>query len=632
MAVSRAAASAASHKILIALPNQITLELFLRGDGPWILGASHDCDIPIRARGVSRRHLRLSRDGQGLRFEDLNSTNGTILNGSRVAQGTLPEGVALQIGESSIMLGDSQTGKWPAPSLPAMIRPLSFATILDPSGGTGLEDADRRHFSVDDVAHLVGRFLAESRIGQEWAMICKFVGESLRCSTVRCYEWVGDQLALKGGFGDFPEERLSLETVQQIASLSTVGSLEATVGGEALIVVHIPVTFNDKKICFLGAASSGGDPVVRFQEILPVLYVLCRLILRWAEELSSREVRVAQLTERIRDIEAGLAANPDAAEPIVGQSPSLLQEIRSADKVAPADIPVLLVGPTGSGKELFARRIHRLSKRTSGPFIPINCASIPENLLESELFGVERGAYTGADRSRTGLFERASGGTLFLDEIADLPMSLQPKLLRVLEEKRVWPLGGGRPKEVDVRLLAATNQDPSNLIRQGRFREDLYYRLAGGVLRIPPLSQRGPDTLLLANYFLHVANREFGKAVRGFEDEAAAALLQYTWPGNVRQLQAVIKQVVLLEEDVLIRKEAVLHAVGRFQEGAGGSVSRWSLPWPQALEKFEEEYFRRRLAHHKGSVTALAKELGMTRANLYIKMKKLGIKPGEEPE
>jgi DNA-binding NtrC family response regulator len=621
----------AKIQLRVSLAQQAYFDVFLAGGGPWVLGSSLDNEVPIRARGVSRRHVELAMEEGRLRFKDLGSTNGTFLNEERASEGMFREGAVLRLGDVVLRVLDSATASLSPAALAEGLRAVSLTSLGPASSPATPAAGNHRQFTMDDVAALVGSFLSEGRTGQEWAMLSRFIRETLSCDSVRCYEQVEEGFALMGGAGLFPAESVSVDMAQQLASLRVMGTfrMEGEEGGRLLLA--LPVVVGEKRVCFIGTAPEGPDPFLQHQEILPVLYVLCRLVLRWADELRQRDNQVGELKERIRGIEANLAAGIDAAEPIVGRDPALLREIEAASRVAPTEMPVLLVGPTGSGKELFARRIHRLSNRSGAAFVPINCASIPETLLESELFGVERGAFTGADRSRMGLFEKAHRGTLFLDEVADLPSALQPKLLRVLEEKEVAPLGSTKARHVDVRLIAATNQNPSRLIAAGRFREDLYFRLAHVVVQIPPLRERGEDILLLANHFLHVANREFGKSVRGFEEEAVTELGRYGWPGNVRQLQALVKQMVLLSRDPLITADQVRVAVSRYAPGERPAApGHWQLPWSDAYGEFEAEYFRRRLESHEGSVSGLARELGMTRPSLYLKMKKLGIKHGQE--
>jgi len=217
-------------------------------------------------------------------------------------------------------------------------------------------------------------------------------------------------------------------------------------------------------------------------------------------------------------------------------------------RVAPTDFTVLITGETGSGKEVVARAVHRMSPRASGPFVPVDCGSIPASLVEGELFGHEKGSFTGADRCRPGKFEVASGGTLFLDEISNLPLHMQPKLLRTLQDKEIWRIGGARPLAADIRIVAATNQDLASLVRAGAFRRDLYHRLNEFSIVVPPLRERCGDVVSLASQFLELANHELKKGVLGFSEAAIQLLLDYRWPGNVRELRNVVRRAVLLAD------------------------------------------------------------------------------------
>jgi DNA-binding NtrC family response regulator len=561
----------------------------------------------------------------GLSFRDLQSTNGTLLNGRRTEEGLLDESSLLQVGEAKFKIAGTSTDYVKSDEFPAGLRLLSTMEIHWERSPSRLSENGARLFSFDGIARLVESFLVEEKMGQEWRMLCGFLKESLGFGTVRCYEWRSETLALKAETGAFPEERVSAEAAQGVASVPGIAAFVLE-GNPPLSLVSLPVAYGDRRMIFMGVAPGGGDPVIRYQEILPTLYVYCKAVIHWAEELSTKEDALDQLKERVRNAEAGLSSDDDALEPIVGRSPALLKEIQTADQAAPTELTVLLTGSTGTGKELFARRIHRKSKRAAGPFVPINCASIPESLLESELFGVERGAFTGAEKSRAGFFEKAAGGTIFLDEVGDLPLSLQPKLLRVLEEKEFSPLGTTKTRRVDVRVIAATNQDILKAVSEGRFRQDLYYRLASALVRLPPLCDRGEDILMLANHFLHVANREFGRSVNGFEEEAVQILRRYQWPGNVRQLQAVVKQMVLGCAGPVITREMAQAAVQRQQGGHEAAGSPQDPTWNEAKEAFEREFLRRRVETKGTTVASLARELGMTRANLYVKLKKWGLR------
>ncbi|RLB04397.1 MAG: sigma-54-dependent Fis family transcriptional regulator, partial [Deltaproteobacteria bacterium] len=236
---------------------------------------------------------------------------------------------------------------------------------------------------------------------------------------------------------------------------------------------------------------------------------------------------------------------------LMGPSDAVNRLISEVSRVAKSDFTVVIFGETGTGKELVARAIHHASTRSMGPFVPVDCGAIPETLLESELFGHEKGAFTGAEHQKPGKFEAAKGGTLFLDEISNMPLGSQAKLLRVLQEKTLYRVGGTKPVNVDVRLLVASNKDLEAEVTSGSFRRDLLYRLNEFTIRIPPLRERKDDILYLANRFLDITNMELKKSVRGFSESALEALLTYHWPGNVRQLRSTIRRAVLLADEVI---------------------------------------------------------------------------------
>src|SRR5579871_2077852 len=260
-------------------------------------------------------------------------------------------------------------------------------------------------------------------------------------------------------------------------------------------------------------------------------------------EVVAKAVELSRLRHVPAVFEEDRAAN-GSVDPIVGRSPAMQQVYKAIGRVAPLDVTVLITGESGTGKELVARALYQHSRRAERPFLTINCAAIPEALLESELFGHERGAFTGADRRRIGKFEQCDGGTLFLDEIGDMPLRLQAKMLRVLQDQRFERLGGQETVQTDVRILAATNQNLPRLVEEGRFRSDLYFRLSMVKIDIPPLRAREGGLEELAHEFLYRYAREMGIEVRGFAPETLELLRQYSWPGNVRELQGVIRQAL----------------------------------------------------------------------------------------
>ena len=303
---------------------------------------------------------------------------------------------------------------------------------------------------------------------------------------------------------------------------------------------------------------------------------------------------------------------------VVACSPEMVKVCRTVEKVAPSDATILLLGDSGTGKELCARSLHDLSPRVSGRFIAINCAAIPENLLESELFGYERGAFTGAVKQTPGKIEYANGGTLFLDEVGDLPMSLQAKLLRFLQERVVERIGGRDEIPVDVRVVCATHQDLPDKISKGTFREDLYYRISEISIQIPTLKERGGDILLLARMFLDRFNREQGRNLRAFSKDALAAMEAYTWQGNVRELMNRVKRAVIMAEGKQVTaKDLEL-------DGVVTTEADFSLR--HTREQAERQAILRALSHSAGKVSTAADMLGISRPTMYDMIRKLNLK------
>ncbi|HTJ83555.1 MAG TPA: sigma 54-interacting transcriptional regulator, partial [Polyangiaceae bacterium] len=325
-------------------------------------------------------------------------------------------------------------------------------------------------------------------------------------------------------------------------------------------------------------------------------------------------------TELSRLSSSGEASGPFAA--IVGTSEALRRTVHTCEKIAHSDVPVLVVGESGSGKELFARAIHAESKRAEAAFVSENCGAIPEPLLESALFGHVRGAFTGADRSRIGLFEAADGGTLFLDEVGEMSLGMQAKLLRVLEDGIVRPLGTERTKHVDVRLIAATHRDLSKMVAERTFREDLFYRLAIVTVRVPPLRERAEDIPLLVRQFLA---RYSAPGATQVTPRAMQRLVAFSWPGNVRQLENEIRRALVLA-DGAIDVEQLSPAIAESTKAAATS----GLDMKGRLDELSTELVREALARTRGNQTQAAKLLGLSRFGLQKMMKRLGITLREE--
>jgi two-component system nitrogen regulation response regulator NtrX len=346
-------------------------------------------------------------------------------------------------------------------------------------------------------------------------------------------------------------------------------------------------------------------------------------------------VRNALRQRRLEMENLALRARVDRHETMVGESYAIRQLREQVAMAAPTNGRVLIYGENGTGKELVARTVHALSRRRNSAFIEVNCAAIPEDLIESELFGHIRGSFTGAVADRRGKFELADGGTIFLDEIGDMSLKTQAKVLRVLQEQTMEPVGGAATVRVDVRVLAATNKDLQTEIRGGRFREDLYFRLNVIPIFVPGLRDRQEDIPLLADHFMVGFAREYGRRVKKFEPGAVAVLQQYPWPGNVRELRNVIERLMIMVVGDSISAGDLtfldLTSVPRADvAGRATPVERVTLY--EARDQFERDLILRTLAAQQGNMSRTAEVLGVERSNLYRKMKAFGIAPSRRAE
>jgi two-component system nitrogen regulation response regulator NtrX len=348
-----------------------------------------------------------------------------------------------------------------------------------------------------------------------------------------------------------------------------------------------------------------------------------------------KTVLVVRNALRQRHLEAenkALRERVDARHTMVGESAAMTVLRAQVAMAAPTNGRVLIYGENGTGKELVARKIHALSRRRTGPFVEVNCAAIPEELIESELFGHVRGAFTGAVSDRRGKFELAHGGTIFLDEIADMSLKTQAKVLRVLQEQVMEPVGGSNRIKVDARVLAATNKDLPQEIRANRFREDLYFRLNVVPMSVPPLRARADDIPRLAEHFMATFASEYGRRSKTFEPDAMAALQGYDWPGNVRELRNLVERLMIMVPGDRITGRDVAF-LGTPPPAA---IEREALPeltsLHEARERFERDYILRALAIQRGNMSRTAEMLGVERSNLYRKMRGFGLTPARRTE
>jgi two-component system NtrC family response regulator len=336
-----------------------------------------------------------------------------------------------------------------------------------------------------------------------------------------------------------------------------------------------------------------------------------------------RALEFARLQRENRELRRAVAGK-FAFENLIGSSPPMKELFDSMELVALSDSTVLVRGETGTGKELVARAIHYNSERRTGPFVTLNCGAIPESLIESELFGFRKGAFTGADRERGGRFEAADGGTLFLDEVAEIPLNLQAKILRVIQEGEVDRIGADQPVRVDVRIVAATNRDLEAMVRDQEFRQDLYYRLAVVPLVAPPLRERREDIPLLAEHFLRKMREKTGRPGLRLPPEVFALFDRYSWPGNVRELENSIERMVVLSREDQLTVEGLPAKIRRPEGREAATTFRLPLQGIR-LDEVERDLIRQALELHRGNRTRAAEALGLTRNTLLYRMQKYGL-------
>jgi DNA-binding NtrC family response regulator len=423
----------------------------------------------------------------------------------------------------------------------------------------------------------------------------------------------------EAGLNTLRQEKIDLVVTDlKLPGMNGLEFLQAVKRTNATIPVVVMTAFGTVETAVEAMKAGASDYVLK-----PFSLEEMKLILR-------KELDVRRLREENRSLREALGERYQFRN-IVARSPKMQEVLATVERVASTQSTVLLGGESGVGKDLIARAIHEHSRRASGPFIKINCTAIPENLLESELFGYEKGAFTGANTAKPGRFELADKGTIFLDEIGDVPGSIQVKLLHVLQDREFERLGGTKTLKVDVRVVAATNQDLRAALEQGTFREDLYYRLNVVPISIPPLRERKEEIPYLADHFIARFARESGKPLSDITPAALRLLMDFHWPGNVRELENIIERAVALSAGTVIDVADIRLDVSAARPApvvAGGS-----LPFPpegMTLEEFEDEIIRESLRRADGNKSQAARLLGLSRNALRYRLSKLGLPDEEE--
>jgi len=577
-------------------------------------------DICIDDFSVSRRHCMIVRDGEAFLVRDLGSHNGTLVNGTAVEERVLKHGDRISVGGSVFHFSVSNA-RAPAPALVAFEDQMNEAFPADAVELSSAEDGG------------VTLTLPRQRMSRDFAVLLKVATKlrGIRNSESLLWQLVGVLLEV------IPAERVAILLGENSETLEGAFAWDKVTGPgkpvtvsrtivnramteqRALLINDAPKVARSTSVEKLKVHAVLCAPLANPDRTLGVIYMDCRRVdaqfdAGHLQLLSAIAGMVALALENVQHIESleneneQLRAEVREQFDMIGEAPSIQEVYRFISKVAPSDSNVLIQGESGTGKELVARAIHCLSERADRPFVAINCAAITETLLESELFGHEKGAFTGAAMQKKGYLEVAEGGTIFLDEIGELALSLQAKMLRVLQERELMRVGGTKPINVNIRVLAATNRALGDMVKEGKFREDLFYRLNVLSCRIPPLRNRREDIPILAKYFADKYSATCKRKVRGLAADAIACLTRYDWPGNVRELENAIEHAVVLGSAAEIVRddlpESLLEGGTATEDGGGGG-------YHEEVAQRKKELILDALQRANGSFTEAAKLLGV---------------------
>jgi transcriptional regulator with GAF, ATPase, and Fis domain len=560
------------------------------------VGSDEGCDVVLAGAGVKKLHAEIVLEGKVHEILPLDPDAEVLVNGRKVKKARLEAWDVLRLGSVTLVYApddmpfgdrgaDEKAVHRQLEALAGFSRKLMDTRSLDKALATLL----------DETLTLTGAskgFVIFVEAGVPSVKVARNVDrKSLPTDEALFSESIVER-ALKDGQPQLVADASSNREFSGCTSvinlrLASVMCVPLKVGGETLGVLYLGTErlldlFDEVKLKTLQVFASQAAMIV--QHLMLV---------------ESLEEDNKHLKEEVKASRFGT---------LIGSCPAMLEVFNKVTRVAPTDVPVLVLGETGTGKELVARELHARSARDKGPFIAINCGAIPEALLESELFGHVRGAFTGAVASTIGKFHAASGGTLFLDEVGELPLQLQVKLLRVLQDSMVTRVGGNRPEKVNVRLITATNRELAGEIRANRFREDLFYRICVVSITLPPLRERGEDIGVLAQYFVKRFAAEFQSPVRGFTPEAMKALAGYRWSGNIRELENRVRKAVLFADGPQIKLDA-LELPEKEEEDL--------VPLAVARERFERDYVLNTLRRNQGNRTKTARDLGVEPRTIF---------------
>lgn len=582
------------------------------------LGKALGNDVNIKASGVADHHAQIVFDGRDFVLEELDRVADIAINGKKKRRARLVHNDRFQLGTAELAFSVFAEPARRAEEEPRSEKPAS--NVSNELAGVrklfAFSEKLINRRSVDELLEAMLDDVIELTHAQKGFLILVDDTERVDDAKVDATE---QKLSVRAARNVRREAiadgagAISDSIVRQVISTgrpiivsdaladTTFGQSESVIAMKLSSVMCAPLMSDGHVV---GALYVGNDKIKHLfertqLELLSIFASQASLILQNAMLLNALRADKAKLEAELKDKRFG---------EIIGSCPSMLEVFRKVQKVATTDISVLITGETGTGKELIAKELHRRSPRAEGPFVVINCGAIPENLIESELFGHVKGAFTGAVGSRPGKFQVADKGTLFLDEIGELPLNLQVKLLRALQERVVFRVGDSKPEKVDIRVVAATNRNLEAEIRAGNFREDLYYRLNVVNVWLPPLRDRGDDLVIIARALLSKYAEELSSQVKGYSPPALAAIRKYSWPGNIRQLENRIKKALVLCDETLLTATDL--------DLVGDSEST-ILPLEKAKEEFQRRYVLEVLERNNGNRTQTARDLGVDPRTIF---------------
>ncbi|MEW6355386.1 MAG: sigma 54-interacting transcriptional regulator [Planctomycetota bacterium] len=611
------------------------------GEGVTI-GRSPENSLQLLDERVSKEHARIEKKGDRYIVRDLGSSNGTVLNGMEIEESPLEPGDEIKLG-STILAFDPGFDLQHAPNTDRDVvmfsdSALGVTSVIRSSVSAvecpeidRLEAANRRLKAIYSIGHALT--LADG--------LPKLLAEILRLTMEALGQGDGVILLKKGGNGDMSPAAVAVsgKGAEGLAISRTIID-QCIAENKAVLTAdakHDPRFAKSQSIALHGLRSVMCVPLISRGNVLGAIHIessggadsfqeedlhLLVAIAGQAAVAIDNARQYFDLKEENKELRRRVKGDLQ----IIGESPALMEAFKIADKAAATDVTVLLTGETGTGKELFAALVHENSRRSAKPFVCINCTTVTETLLESELFGHEKGAFTGADKMKPGLFEVADGGTLFLDEIGDISPAVQMKLLRAVETKTFKRVGGTQPISVDVRVIAATSRDLNEAVANGQFREDLFYRLSVVGVHLPPLRERRSDIPALINHFLKKFRAKIGANIRSISPEAREALKKYSWPGNIRELQNVIERAVVLCDGPEIGVESLPSNVVSPSDALSlEGLATSDEPLADKLLKLEKVCIERAMKECRGRKVDAAEKLGISRPTLDKRIKQFNL-------